>query len=160
MRLAIAGFSPDGSASPAVFREYRQRSGSLFVVIEDTLQIHDPGSADLDYRRMQESGASGSIPTATSSLWLRIRIESTDDYLLSWVDADEDSRFSSRLMVSVYESDLYTEVPDAQEYPSCDRRGGLAEPLRLALNAGGYFLHIRDIDGREGRDFGISLMRL
>jgi len=160
MRLAIAGFFPDGSASPTVFREYRQRSGSLFVVIADTLQIHDSGSADLDYRRMQESGASGSMPTATSSLWLRIRIESTDDYLLSWADADEDSRFSSRLMVSVYESDLYTEVPDAQENPSYDRRGGLAEPLRLALNAGDYFLHIRDIDGREGRDFGISLMRL
>lgn len=160
MRLAIAGFSPDGSASPPVFREYRQRSGSLFVVIEDTLQIHDSGSAGLDYRRMQESGAPGSMPTATSSLWLRIRIESTDDYLLSWADADEDSRFSSRLMLSVYESDLYTEVPDAQEYPSYDRRGGLAEPLRLSLNAGDYFLHIRDIDGREGRDFGISILRL
>jgi len=160
MRLAIAGFSPDGSASPAVFREYRQRSGSLFVVIEDTLQIHGSGHAGLDYRRMQESGASGSMPTATSSLWLRVRIEAAGDYLLSWADADEDSRFSSRLMVSAYESDLYTEVPDAQGFPSRDRRGGLAEPLLLSLNAGDYFLHARDIDGQTGRDFGISILRL
>ena len=125
MQLSFAGFSSDKKSSPAVFREYRQRPGSLFIVIEDTLQIRDSGYSVLDYRKMQESGISGSLPAATSSLWLRIGVESAGDYVLTWADAEEDSRYSSRLMISVYESDLYTEVPDNLERPSYDRRGGL-----------------------------------
>ncbi|HWP68887.1 MAG TPA: hypothetical protein VN437_06245, partial [Rectinemataceae bacterium] len=62
-------------------------------------------------------------------------------------------------IVSVNEVDLYTEVPDLSELPSRDKRGGLAAPLRLALNPGDYYVWIRDMDGQEGRNFGLSLVK-
>ncbi|MFZ2635313.1 MAG: hypothetical protein WAX33_03130 [Rectinemataceae bacterium] len=159
MELSLASFASDGTASPAVHREYSVRSGSLFVVIEDTLQVHDSGYSGLEYRIMQESGSDGMTPTAASSLWYRIRIDSAGNYRLAWADADEDATFSARLMLSVYEADLYTEVPDLAEIPAHDKRGGQASPLYLALNTGNYFVYIRDIDDQEGRTFGFSLVR-
>jgi hypothetical protein len=159
MELSLAAFSSDGTVSPVVHRTYAVRAGGFFVMVEGTLQIHDSAYTGLDYRVMQESGSEGTAPTAASSLWYRMIIDTAGNYRLAWADADEDTAYSARLMVSVYEVDLYTEVPDLSEIPSRDRRGGLAAPLHLALNPGDYYVYIRDTDGREGRDFGLSLVK-
>jgi len=159
MELSLAAFASDGTASPAIHRTYSVRAGGFFVVIEDTLQIHNPGYATLDYHVLQESGSEGMTPIAASSLWYRIIVNTAGNYRLTWADADENATYSARLKLSVYEVDLYTEVPDLAENPSRDRRGGLAAPLHLALNPGDYYVYIRDIDNHEGGDFGLSLAR-
>jgi hypothetical protein len=159
MELSLAAFTSDGTSSPVVHRKYATRSGNLFVVIEQTLQAHDPGYSSLDRRIMQTTVAEGATPKALSSLWYRMQIDAAGSYRLVWADADEDASFSSRLILSVYEADLYTEVPDLNEIPARDRRGGLASPLRFSLGAGDYYLYVRDMDSLTGRTFGLSLLK-
>lgn len=159
MGLSLAAFSPEGAVSPTLHRNYRIRSGSLFVVIEDTLQVHEPDYPDLDRRIMQESGVGGTPPTAAASLWYRILIDSAGFYRLSWADGDDDAAYSAKLVLSVYETDLFTEVPDILENPSRDLRSGLASPLHLALNPGVYYIHIRSAIDAAGGDFGLSLLQ-
>jgi len=159
MELSIAAFAADGTVSPAARPASRVRAGGLFVVIEDTLPIHDVGYSALDYRVMQTRGSAGAAPTAASSLWYRVRIDAAGNYRLSWADSDEDAAFSARLMLSVYETDLCTEALDVTEIPALERRGEQSNPLHLALNPGEYFIFLHDIDDWAGGDFGLSLVR-
>lgn len=156
LELSLAAFAPDGTRSPVIHRAYRIRANGLFIMIEGTLPIHGSDYTDLDHYILQ---ASGEEDTATSTLWYRMRIDTAGNYRLSWADADENPLYSARVALSVYEADLYTEVPDLNGVPVYDRREGLASPLQLLLGRGDYFMHIRDIDGQEGSDFGLSLMR-
>ena len=75
MELSLAAFGPDGSVSPVTHRQYLLRSGSLFVVTEGTLPLHEAGYSGLDSHVMQVAGAAGTAPTAVSSLWYRMRID-------------------------------------------------------------------------------------
>jgi N-acetylneuraminic acid mutarotase len=147
MELSLAGFSAEGSASPSPHREYRVRAGKLFVLIDETLQIHGSGYASLDPHVLQESA------------WFRAIIDVPGHYRLAWADGDEDPKYSARLVLSVYEADLYTEVPDVSENASRDLRGGIAAPLQVALNTGNYYIHIRSLDNAAGGNFGLSLLQ-
>ncbi|PKL07343.1 MAG: hypothetical protein CVV53_00105 [Spirochaetae bacterium HGW-Spirochaetae-9] len=141
MELSLVAFGPDGSVSPVTHREYLLRSGSLFVVTEGTLPLHEAGYSGLD---------SHSMPIAANSLWYRMRIDRAGAYRLAWADADQNPAYSARIMLTVYEADLYTEVPD---------RDGADSPLSFVLGAGDYYLQISDLDGQEGRNFGLSLSK-
>lgn len=141
MKVSLVAFGLDGSVSPVTYREYRLRSGSLFVVTEGTLPLHEAGYSGLD---------SHSMPPAASSLWYRMRIDRAGAYRLAWADADQNPAYSARIMVSVYEADLYTEVPD---------RNGATSPLSFVLGAGDYYLQISDVEGQQGWSFGLSLSK-
>lgn len=159
MELSLVAFDADGSVSPVMYREYRIRSGSLFVVTEGTIPLHDPGYSSLDNYIMQVAGAAGEAPTAASSLWYRMRIGQEGEYRIAWADADQSPAYTARIMLSIYEADIHTEVPDRNEIPALDRRSGTAAPLRFALGAGDYYIHISDVDNREGGSFGLSLLK-
>ena len=160
MKLSLAAFSSDGVSSPVVYREYRVRSGSLFVTIEGTLAVHDATASDLESHVMEEHGSAGTEPTPASSLWYRMTISTAGSYRLAWADSDEDPAFSARIKVSLYEKDLYTEIPDADEGPIYDRRNGTASPLSFSLNPGEYYIGIKEVDGvSTGRTFAILLKR-
>ena len=159
MELSLAAFGSDGSVSPFTRREYRLRPGSLFIVTEGTIPLHDAGFSSLDGYVMQEAGADGTAPTAASSLWYRMRISQPGAYRLVWADVDQNPGYSARIMLSVYEADIYTEVPDRNGIPALDRRNGTAAPLRFFLGAGDYYIRISDIDDLKGRSFGLSLLK-
>ena len=59
MELSLAAFGSDGSVSPFTRREYRLRQGSLFIVTEGTIPLHDAGYSSLDGYVMQVAGADG-----------------------------------------------------------------------------------------------------
>ena len=159
MELSLAAFGSDGSVSPVTHREYRLRLGSLFIVTEGTIPLHDASYSSLDGYIMQETGAVGTAPTAASSLWYRMRIGQPGAYRLVWADADQSPAYSARIMLSVYEADIYTEVPGRNEIPALDRRSGTASPLRFFLGAGDYYIHISDVDNLKGGSFGLSLLK-
>ncbi|MDP2790124.1 MAG: chitobiase/beta-hexosaminidase C-terminal domain-containing protein [Rectinemataceae bacterium] len=159
MQISLAAFSADGTSSPIMQRSYRVRATGMFVLIENTLTIHPAGYSSLEHRTMQETGSGGSPPTPVDLLWYRMRIDTAGTYRLNWADADENAAYSARLMLSVYEVDLYTEVPDLADISARDRRGGTAAPLHFALNSGDYYVLVSDIDSLTGRDFGLALAK-
>jgi hypothetical protein len=160
MKISLAAFNPDGSVSPTTSLEYRLRSGSLFVVTEKTLPIHDSGYSILDFHTLQSASTSGAMPTPVSSLWYRIRISQAGEYRLSWADIDQSPSYSARIMLSVYEADLHTEVPDQNDLPALERRSGTNSPLQFFLGVGDYYMQLNDVDGQEGGVFGLSLSKM
>ncbi len=53
MKISLAAFAADGIPSPVTQRDYRVRTTSMFVLVEDTLTIHSAGYSILDRRTMQ-----------------------------------------------------------------------------------------------------------
>jgi hypothetical protein len=159
MKLSLVAFGSDGSVSPVTHREYQLRSGSLFVVTEGSFPIYDPGYSSLDTYILQAAGASGTTPIAVSSLWYRMRIVQSGNYRLSWADSDQDPAYSARVMLSVFEADIHTVVPDRNEIPAQDKRSGTDSPLLLSLGAGDYYILISDLDGMKGGCFGLTLSK-
>jgi hypothetical protein len=148
LKISLAAFGPDGIASEPVFLEYRLRSGNFFVVTEESLPIHDSSYSSLDTYTLKNF----------SSLWYRMRIEKPGEYRLAWADADQDPMFSARILLSAFEADLYTEVPDQNNAPVFERQSATASPLLLFLGAGDYYLQLRDAENLEGVSFGLSIM--
>lgn len=159
MKISLAAFSSNGIPSPVVQHSYRVRATGMFVLTEKTLTIRSADYSGLERCTLQETGSRGSPPIPVDLLWYRIRIDRAGIFRLTWADADENVAYSARIMVSVYEVDLYTEVPDLADIPARDRRGGTAAPLHFALQPGDYFVAVRDVDGATGRDFGLTLVK-
>jgi hypothetical protein len=62
-------------------------------------------------------------------------------------------------MLSVFEADIHTVVPDRNEIPAQDKRSGTDSPLLLSLGAGDYYILISDLDGMKGGCFGLTLSK-
>lgn len=156
--ISLAAFDSGGRASISTIRNYRIRSSGFFVMIADTLALHDFGHSGYDPCVLQEQGFPA--PNPVSALWYRMRIETKGGYRLGWVDAcDEPGRYSARLLVSVYESDFCTEVPDLLDAAALDRENGVSAPLEMYLQPGDYYVQVSDRDSLTGRNFGIALSR-
>ena len=156
-RISLAAFNAAGDSSLVEYRDYQIRSGSLFVTICGSLAVHEAGYSELEAHTLQDSG---NPPTIMSSIWYKMTISTAGKYRLSWADFDDDPlAYTAKLLVSLYEVDLYTEVPDSNEIAVHDRIGGLVAPLHLNLQPGEYYVYIRDRDLLQGRTFGMSLCR-
>jgi hypothetical protein len=156
MRMSLAAFSADGASSPVVYRSYRIRTDGMFFTINDTLAVRESTATGLERRVLQESGAAEPIPV--SALWYRFAISAAGSYRLAWADSDEDPSCSARIKVSLYEKDLYTELPDQDDRPIYDRRNGMASPLTVSINPGEYYINIQELDGvSKGRSFAILI---
>lgn len=148
-------------SSPQIARSFRVKTAAIASLITGTLPIREPGNSNLDTITIQEPTNNAAYPSgfepATNTMY-EVEVTNGGTYRLAWADSDTNTSYSARLILNLFESDLYTEVPDLTEtMPVAALTDATSSPLSLELQAGTYYLLAQDQDGLKGRTFGLSL---
>ena len=161
--IMFRAYASDGSASQQARYDYRIRANNFMNMIAGALQVYPAGHGGTDAIIMREpTNDTATYPSGlepTSAVWYSVAIASSGNYRLNWADSDVDAGYSARISVSLFESDLYTEVPaiDGAAVSSLDAAS--ASPVHLYLQAGTYYFYAKDKDALKGRNFGVSISR-
>jgi len=134
IHFAFRAFHPDGRASPLVRRSYLVRSTGMFIHTE----------------RIYPQPASLAEPQLLVPGWYFFHLDKPSGLVLSWMDqAVEDAGTSGGTgspgssIISVFEPDLCTPVPDSPDGRALIDLASSASPARLVLSAGSYYIHIQ-----------------
>lgn len=157
--VIFRAFAADGTASPQQRYDYRFKLGGMSM-LAGVLFPHEVGYSSYDTLLIQEATddlvhfQTGYQPT-TAALY-QVVISSSAYYNLNWADRDVDSNYTARVTLSLLEPDLFTEVPDVSTGMAASYLAATSSaPLHLYLQAGSYYLYIKDRDSIAGRDFGL-----
>ena len=156
--LSLRSFASDGSASEQVRMQYGVRTSSFFTWVSGDFIVKAAG-ADLDTFSVSDNLFNPSSE-AYSTAWGRLNLNEKTNLALSFADHDSSGGavlYSGRIKLTLYEGDLYSEVPDINGVPVKSYTTSTAtQPILLTLNPGSYLLLIEDLDGVKGRTFGLA----
>ena len=156
--LSFRSFASDGSASEQVRMQYGVRTSSFFTWVSGDFSVKAAG-ADLDTFSVSDNLFNPSSE-AYSTAWGRLNLNEKTNLALSFADHDSSGGaavYSGRIKLTLYEGDLYSEVPDINGVPVKGYTTSTAtQPILLTLNPGSYLLLIEDLDVAKGRTFGLA----